>query len=81
MKYSMISSIGFLACSISLLTACSSSEWLDVPGAAGAGCNDTAVETMSGKGNPAATAYCAGISKTPTGKARCEEGRLQIQCE
>jgi hypothetical protein len=81
MKHSMISNIGFMACSISLLTACSSSEWLEVPGAAGEGCNDTAVEMMSGKGNPAATTYCAGISKIPTGVARCEDGRLQIQCE
>ena len=64
-----------------LCTACGSSEWLDVPGAAGAGCNDTAVEMMSGRGNPAASAYCQGISKQATGEARCEDGRLQIQCE
>jgi len=81
MKNSIIYNAGFLAFSISLISACSSSEWLDVPGAAGEGCNDTAIEMMSGRGNPAATVYCAGIDKIPTGEARCEGGRLQIQCE
>ncbi len=81
MKYLAVIKVFLITSMLSLLIACDSSEWLEVPGDAGAGCNETAIESTSGRGNPTATAYCAGISKEPTGKSRCENGRLQIQCK
>ena len=81
MKYATLIKSFSIIIVMSFFSACNTTEWLDVPGEAGAGCNDTAIESTSGRGNPTAAAYCAGISKVPTGKSRCQEGRLQIQCE
>jgi hypothetical protein len=75
--YGMVFSIGV----VSLLTACSGGDWIDVPGTLGEKCNDESVEGFSGRGNEFAAAYCMTQQKQATGEARCDGDRLQVQCE
>ena len=59
----------------------SAKEWMDIPGVLGADCNDKSIQQVSGRGNEYAAGYCSSIAKKATGEARCDGGRLQVQCE
>ncbi|MBT8116273.1 MAG: hypothetical protein KJO66_00455 [Gammaproteobacteria bacterium] len=64
-----------------VLTACSGTEWIDIPGPLGEKCSDVSIEEFSGRDNEFAAGYCVAQQQQATGKARCDGDRLQIECE